>query len=102
MFVMPSQYDAWGIAYLEALACRMPIVGRDINAFQEISGNGRYGFALHEGTPAELAAVLLRALAQPEELARMGSEGQTFCLANYTWERAVDRMQTIFDSPRNS
>ncbi|MEI6563406.1 MAG: glycosyltransferase family 4 protein [bacterium] len=98
MFLMPSQYDAWGIAYLEALACRMPIVGLDCNAFPEISGNGKYGFILHTQEPDEFARVLLDALSRPDDLARMGSEGQSFCLSHYTWDRMVDRMLAVIDA----
>lgn len=89
LYVMPAGYEPWGLAYLEALACRTPIVGLNRGAFPELSGQGRYGFALEQQTPEALAALLLAALADPARLARMGSEGQAHCLAHYSWQRVA-------------
>lgn len=92
LYVMPAGYEPWGLSYLEALACRMPIVGLDRGAFPEISGQGRYGFSLAQQTPEALAALLLSALADPERLARMGEAGQAHCLAHYRWQRVAQEI----------
>lgn len=89
LFVMPAGYEPWGLSYLEALACRVPIVGLDRGAFPEISGNGRYGFTLHEASAEALAKLIVEALADPQQLERMGSEGQQHCLQHYRWERVA-------------
>ncbi len=97
LFAMPSVYDAWGMAWLEALACRMPVVGLNRNAFPEICGNGRYGFILSNETPEEFARVVKEALANPERLEKMGGEGQAHVLRQYSWENTCARMLEIMD-----
>ncbi len=85
LFVMPASYEPWGLAYLEALACRTPLLGLNRNALPEISGNARYGMLTECDDAVGFAEVLLDALAAPERLARMGEEGQANCLARYSW-----------------
>ena len=92
LFVMPATYEPWGLSYLEALACRVPIVGLDRGAFPEISGDGRYGFTLREATAEALSTLILDALADPQRLERMGADGQRRSLQHYRWERVAAEM----------
>jgi len=97
LFAMPSFCDAFGIAWLEALACRMPVMGLNRNAFPEICGDGRFGFILKTETPEEIARVLVDAFADPDRLEKMGREGQAHVLEHYSWEQCASRMLTVMD-----
>lgn len=89
LFVMPAGYEPWGLSYLEALACRVPVLGLDRGAFPEISDEGRYGFILREASAEALAAQIVEALADPTRLEQMGSEGQRASLLRWRWERVA-------------
>lgn len=89
LFVMPATYEPWGLSYLEALACRTPVVGLSRNALPEISGNGRFGFLLPSTSVSELAEMLLRALSDPQHLEIMGNAGQKHCLERYQWSKVA-------------
>jgi glycosyltransferase involved in cell wall biosynthesis len=39
LFLMPSHYESWGIVIGEALACKVPVVAYDIEAYRPIFGN---------------------------------------------------------------
>jgi glycosyltransferase involved in cell wall biosynthesis len=92
LFLMPAINEPWGLVYLEAMACRMPIVGLNRNAFPELSGGGKYGFGLDQPDPGELARVILDAFSRPEMTARMGNAAQIWCLETFTWEKTVARI----------
>ena len=92
LFAMPAANEPWGLVYLEALACRTPILGLRRLSLQEITGEGRYGFCLDTDAPDEIADALVRAFADPSALAQMGTEGQAHSLATYTWENTVGRI----------
>jgi glycosyltransferase involved in cell wall biosynthesis len=81
--------------YLEALACRMPIVGLRANAFPELSQGGKVGFILDDETPDALAETLLSAFQSPEILETKGQAGQSFCLERFTWKQTVARMLDV-------
>lgn len=92
LYAMPALMEPWGLVYLEALACRTPILGLNRMAFPELSGHGRYGFAVSEPTPQAVAAGLLDAMSDPARLDRMGREGQAFVAERFSWEKVGRRV----------
>lgn len=92
LFVMPATYEPWGLAYLEALACRTPLMGLARNALPEISDHGRYGVLAASTEPEAFARELLRALDDTDQLARMGEAGQAACLQRYSWQLTAQRI----------
>jgi glycosyltransferase involved in cell wall biosynthesis len=96
LFLMPAIHEPWGLVYLEALACKMPIVGLNRNSFPEISGYGQYGFMLDDPNPAKLCDIILDAFAHPQLLAEIGEKGQRYCLEKYSWNHTLSKIiQTI-------
>lgn len=92
LFVMPAINEPWGLVYLEALSCKMPIVGLNRNAFPEISGNGEFGFGINEADPIKLSKILINAFSNPQKLAEIGIKGQEFCLKKFTWSNTVSKI----------
>ncbi len=87
LFVMPAHYEPWGLVYLEALSCQVPIMGLPRNAFPELSANGDHGFAAHSSAN-ELAQDILDALTDPQRLAEMGRKGFEFA-NRFDWARTA-------------
>jgi glycosyltransferase involved in cell wall biosynthesis len=92
LFVMPARYEPWGLVYLEALACRTPVVALARNAGPEFCDNGMSGFLLDREDPEALAALMLEAFADPDRLARMGAHGQRMVRERYRWDRMMDQI----------
>ncbi len=90
LYAMPAPCEPWGLVYAEALATRTPILGLNRAALPELTGGGRYGFLVEDETPDAVARALVGALGDPERLARMGEEGQAFCLEHFSWERTAE------------
>jgi glycosyltransferase involved in cell wall biosynthesis len=99
LFAMPAAHEPWGLAYLEALSCRAPVLGLKRNALPELTGQGRFGVCLDDATPDGVAAALADAFADTGRLARMGAEGQAFVVERFTWEATVDRILERIDAP---
>jgi glycosyltransferase involved in cell wall biosynthesis len=97
LFVLPAVNEGWGLVYLEAMSCRVPIVGLHRNSIPEFIQGGRHGFSIQDGSAEELADVLVQAFADPICLEKMGTEGQQFVADKYTWEKTVDRITSIID-----
>jgi len=92
LYAMPALMEPWGLVYLEALACRTPILGLNRMAFPELSGHGRFGFAVNDATPQAVAAGLVEAMSDPARLDRMGREGQAFVAERFSWEMVGRRV----------
>jgi len=89
LFLMPAYNEAWGLVYLEAMACKMPIIGLNRNSFPEISSYGEYGFGLDEDNAEQLANVVIKAFKDPDNIYHIGLRAQKYCLKKYTWDNVV-------------
>jgi glycosyltransferase involved in cell wall biosynthesis len=90
LFVMPALSEPWGLVYIEAMLCRMPIVGMLRHAFPELSDYGRVGKGIRTEDPQELCDVIVELFQDSVRLERMSIEAQEFALRRFTWNRTVD------------
>ncbi len=89
LFVMPSRFEGFGIALVEALSHGLPAVGRRAFAMPEIVRPGDNGDLVTGDDPAELAAIISRLLADDELFARVASQAAGV-RDYYSWGRAAD------------
>ena len=98
LFAMPAAYEPWGLVYIEALACRTPILGLNRNAFPELTANGKFGFLLQDSTPEAVAQALADAFSDLDRLAIMGASGQAYVMEKFSWKVAAERiLSVLFD-----
>jgi len=98
LFLMPALNEPWGLVYLEAMACRMPIMGLKRNSFPELSGYGKHGFSIEEANPTVLADALVNAFRNPELLEEMGEQAQAYCLSQFSWEKTVNQIVEVIEN----
>ena len=91
LFCMPSHYEPFGIAFVEAMLAGLPCVGTARWAMPEIIDDGNTGWLVPDGSVDELARVLVEALQNPAECARRGTLGRQRSLGRFTWERVASR-----------
>lgn len=97
LFLMPAFNEPWGLVYLEAMACKMPIMGLQRNSFPELSGHGEYGFNIAKADPAALADAIVEAFREPEHLHAMGDKAQAHCLSHFSWKNTVDKILEVIE-----
>lgn len=91
LFVMPALFEPNGMVYIEALACKTPILGLNRLAFPEFSGNGKYGFVVEEN-PENIAQTILKAINEPNILKTMGETGQEYVINRFNWDSVVKKI----------
>jgi len=62
VFAMPGRGEGFGIVYLEAMACGVPVVGSQFDGSQDALKNGQLGPLVNPDDPGSLQAGLLQAL----------------------------------------
>ena len=65
-FAMPGRGEGFGIVYLEALACGVPVVASSADASQEAVLGGALGSVVDPDDPASVVSGIRDALARPE------------------------------------
>ena len=102
VFCMPSRYEPFGIAFVEAMLAGLPCVGTKAWAMPEIIDDGNTGWLVPDGAVDDLASVLISALRSPTECARRGALGRERALARFTWDQVAARAIADLHSLRDA
>jgi glycosyltransferase involved in cell wall biosynthesis len=98
LFVMPSLYEPFGIAPLEAMVHQLPCVVTNDWALKEMVVRGQTGEHVECGNAEDIAAKLIALLDDPQQLARMGAAGRRRVLDYYTWDKVVGRLRNAISA----
>jgi starch synthase len=105
LFVLPSLYEPFGIAPLEAMLYQLPCIVTDGWALRESVTPGLNGDLVPKGSVDGLATKMLELLSNPDRLAVMGRQGRDLVLGSYTWSAVSSRMSRVvgeFNGPRQN
>jgi glycosyltransferase involved in cell wall biosynthesis len=94
VFVMPSDYEGFGIVMLEAMASSVPVVAFRTGAAADLVRDGETGYLADPGTLADRIA---RVLEGGAKATAMGRRARELVEAEYTWERVAERTVQVYD-----
>jgi glycosyltransferase involved in cell wall biosynthesis len=92
LFVMPSLYEPFGIAPLEAMVHEIPCLVSDGWALRETVRPGQNGATVAVGSVEDLEEKLESLLGDEAALERMGKAGREVVLQHFTWGHVVERL----------
>lgn len=96
LFALPSQYEAFGLVLLEALAQGTPVVASRVGGIPEVIEDRRAGWLIPPEDASALAEAFL-ALWDDEATRRTwGEYGRTEVVPRYDWDRVVDRLERLY------
>ena len=98
-FALPSRYEGFGIAFLEAMAHGLPCVGTDVCAIPEIVGDGVTGLLVPPGDPGALAGALEALARDPARARALGRAGRAGVEARWTWAATARRIVGALQEP---
>ena len=97
LFVLPSLYEPFGIAPLEAMLYGMPCIVTNAWALGEMVSQGVTGALVEKGSIEDLAHKMRDLLLDPDQLRVMGQNGRAKVLANHMWSNVADRLGSVMD-----
>jgi glycosyltransferase involved in cell wall biosynthesis len=98
IFVTVSSAESFGIVYLEAWACRKPVIGGRIKAVASVIEDGQDGLLVECGNVDELANALLQLLQNPELCASMGQRGYEKVAQEHTWDIVTQKIRQVYEA----
>jgi N-acetyl-alpha-D-glucosaminyl L-malate synthase BshA len=96
LFLLPSQQESFGLAALEAMACRVPVVASSVGGLSEVIEHGRSGF-LHDLDDLDgMAASGIRLLSDPELHASVAALGRRTVKERFCADLIVPRYESFY------
>ena len=88
-FVLPSHYEAFGLAALEAMACGVPIVASNVGGVPELVEDGKTGFLVGPDEYVAGGERLYQILSDAETAGRLREAGLKSVKDNFTADAVV-------------
>jgi glycosyltransferase involved in cell wall biosynthesis len=96
VFVFPSLSEGLGIAVLEAMAARLPVVASEIRPLSELIIPGQSGFLVKPRDHVELAGAVNRLLADEPLRREMGDRGRERVRQHFTDTKMVKDTEDLY------
>lgn len=98
LFVLPSLYEGFGIAILEAMAAARPVVTTTAGGIGEFVDHGRSGLLVEPGNPSALADAIQTVLGQPDQGREMGLRGLERVRNSFGMESIVGQHERLYEA----
>lgn len=95
VFVMPSLYEGFGLAILEAMRAGLPIVATNVGGIPELVREDRDGFLVSPSAPAELADGLRPLLGDAQRREEFGERARERA-KNFTVESMIEGFRSLY------
>jgi glycosyltransferase involved in cell wall biosynthesis len=96
VFVLPSEYEAFGLVLLEALAQGTAVVASRVGGIPEVLDDGRAGMLVPPKEVRPLAEAITELYEDRDRRRALGEYGRTSVVPRYTWDRVVERLEAVF------
>ena len=97
VFVLPSRFETFGIAIVEAMACGRPVVAANAGGMPEIVRNGITGILVDKENPSQLADALNALLGDPSLRQRLGENAFVDAHARFSATSTGAAYERIFE-----
>ena len=95
IFAMPSQFDTFGIAVLEAMMAGLPVIISGRVGAKDLIDSGAQGFVLPDDPSPDDVAEKLAVLMEKGRRLKMGKNAREVAL-QYTWDRIADQVEELY------
>jgi glycosyltransferase involved in cell wall biosynthesis len=96
--VLPSLWEGFGLVFLEAMSCGLPVIATRVSAIPEIVLDGETGLLVPPGDSIRLAAVMLWMAGHQMERKKMGDAGRRRAAEHFPVSAMVDETNALYRS----
>lgn len=86
IFILPSRLEPFGVAFLEAMYFKLPVIATNIQALPDFIKPGVNGYLAEPGDSEALFQFMVDLLNDPQKCRKMGEEGSKLVYEKYNWE----------------
>jgi N-acetyl-alpha-D-glucosaminyl L-malate synthase BshA len=97
LFILPSQYESFGLAALEAMACGVPVISSNAGGLPEVNEQGITGFLADVGDVNTMAQQAIHILEDDERLSQFKAQALAHA-ASFSIEKIVPMYESLYES----
>jgi N-acetyl-alpha-D-glucosaminyl L-malate synthase BshA len=97
LMLMPSELESFGLAALEAMACRVPTIATNVGGVPELIDDGVTGRLFPIGATDDMAEAAVELLSNPTKLAEMGHAGRASAQARYCASKIIPLYEQYYE-----
>ncbi|HBN26798.1 MAG TPA: hypothetical protein DD405_04950 [Desulfobacteraceae bacterium] len=103
IFILPSIVDdrgdteGLGVVFLEANACKTPIIGTEVGGIINVIKEGENGIFVKQKDPEDLVEKILYLARDKELRKKMGEKGRGTILEKFNWDSTADEIIRIYN-----
>jgi glycosyltransferase involved in cell wall biosynthesis len=97
VFVMPSTWEGFGVAAIEASAVELPVVASNIYGIPDAVRDGLTGLLVQSRNPGALAESIGRLVDDTALRQSLGKAGREYVARHYDWSRNAAQMTSIYE-----
>jgi glycosyltransferase involved in cell wall biosynthesis len=98
MVVMPSLWEGFGLAALEAMACGRPVIASDVDGLREFITHERDGLLVPAGDVTALAEAIARLLRDRALAERLAAAGRARVAEAFTLDTMARKLEALYAS----
>jgi glycosyltransferase involved in cell wall biosynthesis len=96
VFALPSRFEGFPLALLEALLARSAVVAADVGSVSEVVLDGKTGLLVPPEDPVALAGAIGRLLADADLRRRLGEQGRQLVLDRFTAAHMTRAFESLY------
>jgi len=97
IFALPSTYEGFGVAAVEASAMALPVVATNVYGIPDVVIDGETGLLVPPRNPEALAAALGTLVENTDMRAALGEAGREYVASQYDWRQNTAQMDAIYE-----
>ncbi len=106
VFIMPSRTEngdpeGFGMVYVEAGACRKPVIGSKMGGIPDAVIDGKTGILVNPLDMVEISHAIIELLSNEEKAENMAQAGLQRAKEELNWDRATDKLKNIIKNCLN-
>jgi glycosyltransferase involved in cell wall biosynthesis len=104
LFVLPSIVDSQGnteglgVVLLEAMACKLPVIGSNIGGITDIIHDGDTGLLVPQKDSLELSKAIIRLIEDQDLREKISLKGFIKVKENFSWEKIANEYIKIYET----
>lgn len=97
VFIRPSLDEGFGIAFIEAMACGIPVIGTNVGGIPDIIKNNENGIIIEPRNEKQIINSILNLLNNKDLAEKLSAKGHEYVKKQFNWDNIYKKMKSVYE-----